>query len=132
MDTSKQYILMCEKAKEIHKEYKGKESDFWAYRVKRKWIVGTLDEQGFHQGAVKKSITWLPRQDQLQKIVHPSDCTYDISFELLDKFIEWYQYITYNFKVNIYSMEQLWLSFVMRKKYNKVWSGSAWIIPNGI
>ena len=31
-----------------------------------------------------------------------------------------------NHRENLYSMEQLWLMFVMKEKYNKEWNGKDW------
>jgi len=68
---------------------------------------------------------WLPRQDQLQEMVAPKE---DVQHLLLhfynrvgalfnEKDKPWLQ-----FK----SFEQLWLAFVMKEKYNKIWNGKDW------
>jgi len=68
----------------------------------------------------KTTSIWLPRQDQLQKMIWSSS-----EFSLLDNFRN-YVFAT-NFKDSIpVSMEQLWLAFVMREKYNKVWENGKW------
>ena len=61
----------------------------------------------------------LERQDQLQKMVKSDK---DIFHQLgsLCNFI-------FTAYVGILtSMEQLWLAFVMKEKYNKVWDGETW------
>ena len=116
MDTSETYIKMRRKAVydlplkpmyginphhyhgDIFVDYRG---DFFI-----QWLDGWLD---------------LPRQDDLQKMVgkHWNELLYDF-----DKFIRWSESIEeYD---NISSMEQLWLAFVMKKKYNKVWANNEW------
>ena len=101
---TKDYILMCEKALEL-KEFK----------------------EEFCSGAGKvctyNKSTWLPSQDDLQKMV-------------FDKSAFRTSAIFWNFCIskssvidgNTYSMEQLWLAFVMKEKYNKVWNGKDWKI----
>ena len=113
MDTSETYIKMCEKAEEIQKLAPN------PLYSSHDWFVERI------RGNVP---VWLPRQDQLQETVHPSDCTYAISYCLLDNFIDWYQSRCYDELARVYSMEQLWLAFVMKEKHNKGWNGSEWVI----
>jgi hypothetical protein len=114
MDVSSEYVKMCEKAVEIQ-----------ALAPKPTILGGNFWH--YPEGATGAPIVWLPRQDQLQAMVHPSDCTYAISYCLLDNFIHWYQARCYDELAMIYSMEQLWLAFVYKQKYNKVWGGKEWI-----
>ena len=125
MDTSKEYIKMCEKAEEIHKRWCPNVGDF-VYRGKEYLkikdaccvVTDILDSR------IEKC-TWLPRQDQLQ----------DIVFE--DKIFDWQSWVDLfeQFRVSpikteeeaCSSMEQLWLAFVMKEKYNKAWSGEEWV-----
>jgi hypothetical protein len=60
--------------------------------------------------------TWLPSQDRLQEIIGGWRKT------LID-FMWWYQNADIS-KIN--SMEQLWLAFVMKEKFGKVWNGEKW------
>lgn len=71
---------------------------------------------------------WLPRQDQLQDMIFEShELNYNKSmYPQIECF--------YNFSVSMYkykyppnSMEQLWLAFVMKEKFNKTWNGTDWI-----
>ena len=107
MDTSKEYIEMCRQAERDAPELFYKSSfnihDF------------TFKVEG------NDLLWWLPRQDDLQEMIslashqHPQD--------LLRIFYEWVQH--HDFKwIHFYaSMEQLWLAFVMKEKYNKIWDG---------
>jgi len=67
---------------------------------------------------------WLPRQDQLQEMVG------GWALELLDKFYTFCmwdeQYEELRDKMHPISIEQLWLAFVMKEKYHKVWDGKEW------
>ena len=65
-------------------------------------------------------VIWLPRQDQLQEMLQP--CGFGI---LLWDFHTYASILIRD--ENIISMEQLWLAFVMKTKYNKVWSGEDWL-----
>lgn len=135
MDSSKEYIKMCEKSEEIQGLRKEKRTvPFWGERLcdnpqngdyygdsegETYLIAGTFGIAGY--------IIWLPRQDQLQEMINES-------WE--NVLYEFYQFIsdddcgrTYysEDKVNKYeSMEQLWLAFVMKEKYSKVWNGKEW------
>lgn len=102
MDTSEEYVEMCEKAIELqdinNKSFKM--SDTWA----------------------KDGNTWLPRQDQLQVMVYERG--YNNYFyhhrhftNFMNKDKNFLKFLTY---------EQLWLAFVMYKKYHKIWNGIDW------
>ncbi len=124
MDTSPEYIKQCEKAKEIQLYRNGhkKDGDFYYFpRFKETHALS-----GFPP-ATQESFIWLPRQDQLQEIVGG-----------LEKgFIDWQNWLgnvygyNYGGKPNGHlriftSFEQLWLAFVMKEKFNKVWDGTDW------
>lgn len=65
---------------------------------------------------------WLPRQDQLQEMLSIKDVPLQS--------VAWVGYLLcllqYDFARWTTSMEQLWLAFVMKEKYNKVWNGDNW------
>ena len=62
---------------------------------------------------------WLPRQDQLQEMVDISDWRF--------KLVNCASFLADNFG-SFATMEQLWLAFVMKEKYHKIWNGEDWII----
>ena len=132
MDTSEKYIKMCEKAEEIQKMRldKWEEGDYVfdkGYDDVRlvfqnaKWLMG----YGIY-------MVWLPRQDQLQEMIWlrvPSKKPRTLLIWLLNSVVfpedpptnkniadnenkYWEQFD---------SMEQLWLAFVMKEKFNKIW-----------
>jgi len=80
-----------------------------------------------------KRYIFLPRQDQLQKMVPQNDSDnydWDIQLSKLKSFTtEFFEggdrlpEHCWNYK----TWEQLWLAFVMHEKYNKVWNGSDWV-----
>ncbi len=156
MDTGKTYILMCEKAEEIQtKEAQGwiggtqqsgniyfHTSSLYAKEV---GIPGGYyylmeeyyeDEEGEEQHRNVKTI-WLPTQDQLQGMVdlelfqdvnsktHKRYCLHDFM-----RFCEWgygSSVIARQPQELFSSMEQLWLAFVQKQKWGKVWDGDKWV-----
>lgn len=156
MDTSKEYIEMCEKAEEIQKEWKPMVGD---YLFRKYTIFGDLiDEkiwgdktteiniltykssvQNFHHAVTvngetrlfnsaydltKETCIWILRQDQLQELVKDRMWgNWDLSkFLTLDPFYDFWK-TEFIEKHNHYnSMEQLWLAFVMKEKFNKTWT----------
>lgn len=77
-----------------------------------------------------EELIWLPRQDQLQKMVNN---VYD-----LPGLIAAFNYFCHNiYDVELRSkqraykyfvtIEQLWLAFVMKEIFNKTWNGRDWI-----
>ena len=83
------------------------------------WWTDTEDEppQMYHP-------VWLPRQDQLQEMVDGDDIdkrnrlmSFDYALSNSSNPVDWHIR---------YSMEQLWLAFVMKEKYNKVWTNNEW------
>ena len=72
----------------------------------------------------------LPRQDQLQEMVEGQ------LRDKFDRFDVWCHSKTgfpgawSDWTLQFTSVEQLWLAFVMKEKYNKVWDGDKWIIRN--
>lgn len=145
MDTSETYIKMCEKAGEIQKlrsdedYYRNWENGdfFWAtilgtavpsrYNTGTDVVMRLLDRCSmvYHPG----SLVWLPRQDQLQEM---------LSRETQTDITSWDERGWDVFRENGYedfvggkiSWEQLWLAFVMKEKYSKVWDGEQWITSN--
>ena len=128
MDTTKQNILMCEKAEKIQKEWKLCVGDFCFKKERRDNWVEVADYQDVAEGMNIKRYIWLPRQDQLQEIYRKAvKCSKGKSatFRLAMDISCWLGNRQYPQKFT--SMEQLWLAFVMRKKYQEVWNGAEWI-----
>jgi hypothetical protein len=65
---------------------------------------------------------WLPRQDQLQKMIGDKPA-YQYP---LGKCIAIQKFAFSNDAHALFSMEQLWLAFVMFERYKKKWTGSEW------
>ena len=118
MDTSKQYIEMCDcpEIQGLHSEAEGN-----LYAARNYIVVTSL--RMVWDATHRERFIWLPRQDQLQAMV-------DNDF---DGFV-WYVDGCYGTGVDEFSvdnkelpsMEQLWLKFVMGEKYNKFWD-DVWV-----
>jgi len=133
MDTSKEYIKICVKTEEIQKlRKKWQWSDFycetpieWLNKGKSPSISVALSINNKRY----KNETWLPRQDQLQEMVDNKKPD-----ELIVRLINYLQdnqkYYKNEAIKKLYptnSMERIWLAFVMKEKYNKIWNGKEWI-----
>lgn len=105
MDTSKEYIKMCEKAVEIQE-------------LRPTVLKGDLSVKDFfkqHNNGFDKSI-WLPRQDQLQEM---AGCSWD----------EFYHGVIIGWsdcEEKQDSMEKACLLSLMFEKFDKVWNGTDW------
>ena len=151
MDTSKEYILMCEKAWEIQKAWKPEMGDWVRVQddPKSEWrppkkdsytyvlykVIGEQDPTfiNLQITSIKEWIKegrdycsgypiWLPRQDQLQNMIDWTSYSYPIS-AMVFQLEEFYRTL----KELPNSMEQLWLAFVMKEKHNKTWDGKEWV-----
>lgn len=132
MDTSKQYIEMCY-TKEIQ-ELSQRETGDYYYQIKDdgetcKGIFicwnGYKPNAGYHNWNndwyFPENCIWLPTQAQLQKML---DCE---TYELLDMCSESDGIMWQALHDYANSMEQLWLAFVMKEKYQKTWNGKEWV-----
>jgi len=127
MDTSKEYIKMCDKALEIQ-ALKREEK----HKGTGKWIAGDFWTTVFHSDKYRIFVVgdqieciWLPRQDQLQDMITIAQSP----SELVDLLLLFLEFAGPNYS-KLFSMEQLWLAFVMKENSNKVWDGSDWKIHN--
>ena len=130
MDTGKTYIKMCERVPKIQEQAPDSTYVQW---------VATLPKVGYQGENVFGEGVWLPTQAQLQAMLLSSERDF---IELLEEFYwEWAGYKTeekhpwreqietedkVKIREDFTSMEQLWLAFVMKEKYNKVWADGDW------
>lgn len=129
MDTSKEYILMCEKAEEIQKVWKPKVGDFSHLKDTAYYQIEVVDYEDVDEDSMDSFYyTWLPRQDQLQGMLL-SLKKYKIHTRLymVNNFRDFVGKLAASKNNFSMSMEQLWLAFVMHEKYGKVWSGTEWV-----
>ncbi len=146
MDTSKEYIKMCNNINIYHFLSKG---DFMYPKGKIDWYdkyinsKGVEDEEdGEHfypevccddqmfSKKLQDSYIWLPRQDQLQGMYLQKGrkLGYNSPLEgaMIHSFNIWFAESSRMMNFG-YSMEMLWLCFIMKEIYNKTWNGKKWI-----
>jgi hypothetical protein len=130
MDTSKEYIKMCERAEEIQEPHRKDWNDGDYYKEDRYDVeikCGRCDGEFALSYEVEKremNSIWLPHQDQLQEMIKYK---YPKLEEMIYFFWAW---MTRNAVVEIdgySSLEQLWLAFVMWTLYQKTWNGEDWV-----
>ena len=139
MDISKDYIKMCEKATEIQelkKEITG--NYFYQKKTDDDYLCGSFicwngyrPSAGYHNWNdnwyFPDNCVWLPRQDQLQDIVFEKATTYRLYNNRILELVEVFGKYCKTPDYLMFSMEQLWLAFVMKELYNKTWNGEDWV-----
>jgi hypothetical protein len=162
VDTSKEYILMCEKATEVQdtnklkridpkckcgEEYFLNSTDVFAIHSKDGYWYHSRFTEEYHgnatvmgyvrvpkdsfgcavRGDLPKAfeyseVIWLPTQDQLQNMVIDWECGQSLANICLHLllFASGHPYSNDSF-------EKLWLGYVMKIKFNKVWNGTDWV-----
>lgn len=138
----KNYIKMCEKAEEIQKQIFPKLSfvivkKCWATRKREIGIITDIKEEykrynifmknNPYGGVEQEFVVWLPTQEQLQEMINWKDYHISICWNCLPYKFEWSQDPLKIDGVNGNSMNELWLAFVMKEKYNKIWTGRDWV-----
>jgi len=141
MDISKEYIEMCRKATKIQEAWKpvrgdlvyiskDNEFNYCGWFVKGKVLV--YDEYNSISEVIKADCIFIPRQDQLQDMILTDTAYWEANDEfVVDSLLDKLMFFTYGCTEEYYnqfkSAEQLWLAFVMKEKYKKVWNGSQWV-----
>lgn len=125
MDTSEQYIKMCEKAVEIQAKYNGRHYRIWV--PDNAGFFADTEHSILYRHKLGDIPIWLPHQDQLQEMLDP--CGYLVFLRAFPDFA--FNLDPYHSGIpwssSLLSMEQLWLAFVM-KQHNKVWNGEDWVL----
>lgn len=137
MDTSQEYVKMCREAKEIQVGWQSRTGDFiYDYRAKAPGIgvyCSELQEYEVNYGYRYDTefVFWLPRQDQLQEMLEPYK-NHESPLQFINQFNDFvepfliqqegsWKNATWDF-----SIEQIWLAFVMKEKFNKAWNNETW------
>lgn len=148
MDRTKKYIKMCEKAEEIQREWKPQFGDY-VYGVPDTdgnlsvSIVVAVDDSVYERlGMIRvtvidrwsgkvdcelweaEKLIWLPTQDQLQEIWLETYSRQPSKRGFIWGFHNWLEvpYIESKLPEEYFdTLEQLWLAFIMHKKFGKVW-----------
>ena len=115
---------MCKKFEKISKEIEWEDGDYIYCPDLNKVIIYNFIYTNVAE--MGNFVVKLFRQDQLQKMVKGE------KNDTLCKIYALYDFLSMdNSKqrcfYGIRSMEQLWLAFVMKEKFNKMWDGGKWI-----
>ena len=129
MDTSETYIEMCREAKEIQKKSKNYEWGDYIYLNMGEINSRVTIASSSWRDLGELETWWLPRQDQLQEMMIGHDVN-----QLLWDFICFVKHPIGNgcfdgdneYVVQFTTFEQLWLAFVMKERWNKIWNGTKW------
>ncbi len=128
MDCSDQYVRMSQKAEEMQKLWSPAEGDVFGDELCHVSVVNSMILEHLNKSMKEGEggkYTWLPRQDQLQDIVlsmFERNCYW--------MFEECYKHLQLPHPTKPESMEQIWLLFVMKEKFGKIWDGENWIEGN--
>jgi hypothetical protein len=128
MDTSEQYVNMCEKAsKDLHDPPVGlvnndlqvvNRQTLWARRYRISDVYFTWMESRTFDDQIP-----LYAQDQLQRIYKRDNNILD----LMETQAEFDNFCTsWDLTTMLDSFEQIWLAFVMKERFGKTWDGNEW------
>ncbi len=131
MDTSPEYIAMCEKAWPDLKPYQPR----FSRNLRMLYILDHLPVYWRNNVNTSNAQRAIPlwEQDQLQEMVrgdppYPKAAYYSSTWRLV---VSWAfepneHGSIYTIVNRLLSMEQLWLAFVMHEKFGKHWNGQEW------
>ena len=128
MDTSKEYIKMCD-CEEIQGHRPGHWDaiiSFWA--SENVFMDGSGDYWVVKDGYNLNEKIWLPTQDKIQEMMDLVEMNCDDIHELFCNLASWHDenFVDIYYVQKLDSGEQLWLAFYMDEKYSKVWTGTEW------
>ncbi len=121
------FIEMCEKAKEIQESYRSRipsGDDIFAGKIYHG--IELFRHLTPTNVPVTDDYIWMPRQEQLQEMVFEKTAV-SLICEFRDFMVRplFDKTAPYKFTPG-YSIYQLWIAFVMFKKFGKVWTGEDW------
>lgn len=123
MDTSETYIKMRLAARKHLLD--GTLPEFIGWN-ECNWVTANVfvDTKGDFYFATESDQCQLERQDQLQEMVSEH---FKAGLDLCNLYTWYIRNRPHDAGQEWNSMEQLWLAFVMKEKYNKVWNGEEWV-----
>ena len=126
MDTSIEFISMCQDARDIQslKKHTTKISGGdWLYNTTTKSVeFGSFSVRN-NVRFLSKEYIWLPRQDQYQELIENNQR------DLLHNFNNYFEN-NYMNGIRWDTFEKWWLCYTMLILYNKVWLIESWIDEN--
>jgi len=149
MDLSDEYIKMCKQAIELQKEKKvhadiglnWNDGDFFHIpesNTSQVFSNASLSEGLILEEDLERAI-WLPRQDQLQHSLFGEGVSLNSPLKTPEDVTRlFHKFIATECGIYVHlSFERMWLAFIMKHKFNKVWNGEDWVedritIPDNI
>lgn len=130
VDTSETYSKMCN-CPEIQTGYDFSEGDYYAQNHPKFGYNAYVFCEEYSCMWNSLPVIWLPRQDQLQEMVKQNvqdERCITLELCMFNAFYLQNRGLDVSLEMKKWSSwEQLWLAFVMKEKYNKVWNGSEWV-----
>ena len=140
MDKSSRYIEMCKGAREIQEHWDHKTGDIFATAEGEVlfWVPGKYGAPEIKKGfgvtrnenvVTLARYTWLPRYSQLiEEAQEASGVSFrDVTFHFYTWLDAPYGPEATQLPKELFTTnEQVWLAYVMEKRYTKVWSGNQW------
>ena len=119
------YIKQCEASEEIQKWWFPDICDLYYDKSEKKTkpITFLAEKIWLTERTRGCNFIWLPTQEQLQEMVDRD------WYKVFCKFLLWHWNSEPNakeFASMFNSMNEVWLAFVMKEKYNKIWTGEKW------
>ena len=135
MDTSPEYVRMCQKATEIQKVWNTNDNSNYIAEILDNYALLNIYMGHILNSSIRilkannqgENYVWLPRQDQLQDIF---DTDFFGQLQFFSDCFESGNTLRQELFGTTKSWEQIWLSYVMFMKYNKVWNGGDWVRMN--
>lgn len=134
MDTSPEYIKMCERAEEIQNDWILHKGDYYYHKLNNKisfvsgWFEARTAENAVLMTHYHGRLIWLPRLDQLIEMLHCMEAKDPFKVHLTLAIIDAVYGLREEQKENypFTSTEQAFLDCVMENRFNKRWSGENW------
>jgi len=130
------YIKMCEKAEEIQESRPFLEKGDYFYNVRACLGEISMTENSVLERLKGCPIIWLPTQEQLQEMLEEIKNNTYIAFRFNHFLNVEYNNVTFQpayillnsiNPIFMCSMNEFWLAFVMKERWNKVWDGENWV-----
>lgn len=122
MDTSEEYIKMCD-CPEIQESWDADVGDYQFSRdrlFRPMNIVAVYDGGGWALLPRDANYGWLPRQDQIQRMLWGK---FDNPIMKMSEFVDFMnKWLWLDFK----TVEQQLLAFYLHEKHSKTWNGERW------
>jgi len=129
MDTSETYIKMvnCPEIQEQWKNENNKYPYFEGSYYYNGEDVRVVDYEYPFPFFDDEDFIWLPQQDDLQEMMKSNPVPLLLRFANWVRTEEGFYFLFQQAPIPNPSMEQLWLAFVMKERFSKVWDGGKWV-----